>query len=257
MPETTADEGRLSDLYFQLSNADRRRIIEELQKESLKLNEVAKKFDLTPTEASRQMQRLADAGLLEKIPDGKYRATSYAHLILAASIPLDFISKHREYFINHDISQYLPPEFQERIGELFSTVMIPTTMESFNYVAELLTNAKERIDVTIEIGSDPHLQIMKERAGERVKIRCMVQESSLPKVESMFSDAGKTPEIRLVPKLLVHVYLTEKAAAVAFRHIDGKMTYETFVGEDASFLKWASDLYEDQWKKAKPWHPTL
>ncbi len=71
----------------------------------------------------------------------------------------------------------------------------------------------------------------------------------------MFSDREEIAEIRSIPKLLVHDYLTEKAAAVAFRHIDGKMTYETFVGEDASFLRWASDLFEDQWKKAKHWHP--
>ncbi len=181
LPKATEDEERLSDLHFQLSNADRRRIIDELQKVSLRLNEVAKKFDITPTEASRQLQRLSDAGYLERTPDGKYRATPYAHLILASSIPLDFISKHREYFMSHDISQYLPPEFQERIGELSPTVMIPTTMDSFNYVAELLRNAKERIDVTIEIGSDPHLQIMKERAGKGVKVRWLVKGAPSPR----------------------------------------------------------------------------
>jgi predicted transcriptional regulator len=253
-PEITEEE-RLSDLYFQLSSADRRRIVDELQKESLKLNEVAKKLDLTATEASRQLQRLTDTGFLERTPDGKYRATSYAHLILASSIPLDFISKHREYFMNHDISRYLPPEFQERIGELSCAVMIPTTMDTFNHVAEMLSNAKERIDVTIEIGSKPHLQIMRESAGKGVEVRWLIQESFLPKIESMFSGVEKIPEIRSIPKLLVHVYLTETAATIAFRHIDGKMTYESFVGEDASFLKWASDLFGYQWKSAKPWNP--
>jgi predicted transcriptional regulator len=68
LAKASVDEDRLSDLHFQLSNADRRRIVEELLKENLKLNEVAKKLDITPTEAFRQLQRLTDAGLLEKIP---------------------------------------------------------------------------------------------------------------------------------------------------------------------------------------------
>jgi predicted transcriptional regulator len=56
--KTNADEDRLSDLHFQLSSADRRRIIEELQTQNLKLNEVAKKMGFTATEAFRQLQRL-------------------------------------------------------------------------------------------------------------------------------------------------------------------------------------------------------
>ncbi len=71
----TADDDRVSNLFFQLSSAERRKMIDELQKEGLKLNEVAKKLGITATEAFRRLQRLTDAGFLEKVPDGKYCST--------------------------------------------------------------------------------------------------------------------------------------------------------------------------------------
>ena len=42
MAKTEVDEDRLSEIHFLLSSADRRRIIEGLLTQNLKLNEVAK-----------------------------------------------------------------------------------------------------------------------------------------------------------------------------------------------------------------------
>jgi predicted transcriptional regulator len=39
---------------------------------------------------------------------------------------------------------------------------------------------------------------------------------------------------------------------VSFPQSDGKMDYAVFVGEDPRALKWGSDLFEDQWKRARP-----
>src|SRR5512137_2451521 len=111
--KTDVDEDRLSDIHFILSSADRRRMIEELLIQNLKLNEVAKKLDITATEALRQLQRLTDAGLLEKTSEGKYRSTSYSRLILESSSAMHFLTKHRKYFLEHDVSR-VPPQFRAR-----------------------------------------------------------------------------------------------------------------------------------------------
>jgi len=69
------------------------RILSELQKENLHLNQVAKRVDMTASETLRQLQRLTEARLLDKMPDGSYRLTSYGILVLDISSPLVFISR--------------------------------------------------------------------------------------------------------------------------------------------------------------------
>jgi hypothetical protein len=42
---------------------------------------------------------------------------------------------------------------------------------------------------------------------------------------------------------------------LTIRRNDGAMSYNSFVGEGACFMKWAQDLYACEWQKAKPWYP--
>ncbi len=254
LAKTDVDD-RLSDLHFQLSNADRRRIVEELQKENLKLNEVSKKLDMTATEAFRQLQRLSESGLLEKIPDGKYRSTPYARLILESSATLDFVSKYREYFMEHDTS-LMPLEFRIRLGELSETHLMTEAVPSLDGASEVFKRAEKRIDVMAEQRLGAHDAIINQRLDEGVRVRLLVQESLLPTVrEGRVQPIKDQVEIRSVPKICSIVVLTEKHAGIGLPKMDGKMDYAIFAGADPESLKWAGDLFEDQWEKARPWHP--
>ena len=209
---------------------------------------------MTPTEAVRQLQRLTEAGLLEKMPDGRYRVTSYAKLVVDTSAPLDFIARFREYFLAHDASP-LPFEYRARLGELSECKLVDTTTQTFNNTTGMIKNARERIDATIEVGFEVHLQMMMQRLQEGVKVRWLMQESFLPKAKPMLRSEKQIPEMRTTPRLSGHVYVTEKAAAITLRRNDGTMSLSSFYGEDPSFLKWAGDLFADEWQKAKVWSP--
>ncbi len=249
------DEDRLSDLHFQLSNADRRRIVEELLKENLKLNEVAKRIDITATEAFRQLQRLTDAGLLEKIPDGRYRSTPYAKLILESSATLDFVSSFKEYFTVHDTS-LMPLEFRTRLGELSKTRLMLEAVPNLDGASEVFKRAENRIDVMAEQRLGTHDEIIKQRLDEGVRVRLLAQESLLPIVrDGKIQPLEGRVEIRSIPKICAIVILTEKHVGIGLTKMDGKMDYAIFAGSDPESLKWAGDLFEDQWKKARPWHP--
>ncbi len=128
-------------------------------------------------------------------------------------------------------------------------------METFNRVAVLLRSAQESIYVTIEVGSDLHLEIMMQRLKQGLKVRWLIQESFLNTAKATFLSAGQLPEIRVTPRISSHLYLTEKASAFCLRNNNGAMDYSTFFGEDPAFLKWTNDLYNHEWQKAKPWHP--
>ncbi len=241
----------LDRLFFELASESRLGILRALQENDLRMLEIARCLNLTDTETCRQLQRLSDARLVQKQADGTYRITTYAKIVLSTSSHLDFIFKHREYFLEHD-SSFLPVEYRARFGELSGGKLTPTTMETLNKVTVMLRNAQNRIDGTIEVGFDLHLQIMRQRLLEGVKVRWLIQESFLNTAKSMLSSTEKLPEIRSTPRIFWHLYQTEKAAAFCLRQNDGTMSYSAFFGEDASFLKWANDLYTYDWEKAKP-----
>ncbi len=252
--KTNVDDERFSDIHFQLSRADRRRIIEELQTQNLKLNEVAKKLDITATEAFRQLQRMTDAGFLEKTSDGRYRSTSYARLILECSSAIHFLSKHREYFLAHDTS-LIPPQFRARFGELSKTALLAEAVPNMNTAIEVLKNAEKRIDVMAEFRLEQHVQVVRQRSLEGVKIRTLLQENVIKDLQEELTPAKQSVERRFIPRVCAVMIITEKSAGIALPTLDGKMDYQVFAGTDPDSLKWAGDLFEDQWNRAKPWHP--
>jgi len=247
-------EETFTELVFQLASIDRKRILSELQKESLHLNEVARRAGMTATETLRQLQRMTDARLLQKSSDGRYALTPYAKIVLDASSPLDFISRFRDFFMTHDV-MLLPAEFRARLAELSGCVLLSTAVDTFNTVTGMLRSARERIDGTIEVGFDTQLEVMKQRIEEGVRVRWLLQESYLPKARDVLRSVKKFPEMRYTPWLFGHLYQNEGAADVQVRQNSGAQDYVSFYGKDPQFLHWASDLFEYEWKKAKPWYP--
>ena len=95
LEEQKQPEDRAVELHFQLANADRRRMISELEKENLHLNELARRVGVGATEAYRHVQRMTNARVLERMPDGKYSLTPYAKLVLDLLSSVDFVSKYQ------------------------------------------------------------------------------------------------------------------------------------------------------------------
>ena len=248
------DEERYSEVHFLLSSVDRRRIIEELLSQNLKLNEVAKKLDITATEAFRQLQRLTDAGLLEKTSEGKFRSTPYARLILESSSAMYFLSKHREYFSEHDTS-LIPPQCRARFGELSKTVLLTEAVINLNTGTEVFKNAEKRIDVMNNQHLRHNAQILGQQSLKGVKVRSLLQENMIETIKEDLVDVEESWERRTIPRICAIVILTEKIVGIALPKLDGKMDYQVLEGKDPDSMKWASDLFEDQWNKAKPWHP--
>lgn len=249
MPELS-DDDLLSDLYFQLSSADRRKVLQLLQREELKLNDVAKRLDMTGTEAFRQLQRLTDAGLLEKLPDGKYRSTSYAGLALGSSSLLSFLSKHREHLLGRNTS-LLPPEFCTRLGDLSDAILKADMVPNLNTATELFRSAKKRIDLMVEQRLEAHGNAIGEKVAEGLPVRFLLQESMLASIPRGPQPPKSRSEMRSIPKVCAMVIIVDDTAVISLPRSDGTMDYAVFVGTDARSVKWAEDLFDDQWRKGK------
>jgi len=251
--EQVGSEDIEADLYFQLASPDRKRILLELGKEDLHLNEIAKRLDLTPTEVLRQLRRMTEALLLEKLSDGRYRLTPYAKLVLDTSSPLDFISQHRTYFLDHN-AFLLPLEFRARLGEVSRATFATTTVETMNYVEEMFKGAQKKIEASV-MGVEFLLDIARQRLEEGLSVRWLLDESFVPKARIMLRSAKKLPEMRHTQRIIGQVNTTDKAAMLTLRRNDGNISYYSFIGEDPTFVRWSTELFSYEWERAKPWYP--
>ncbi len=237
------DEG-VEKIFFELASENRLAILRLLQTSMLKMQEIAREIDVTPTESLRQLQRLGEVGLIQRQPDGSYTSTQYGTVVLRISASIDFLSRHREYFSKHDLLR-LPPQFVNRIGELSGATLILDTIESLNIGQRIMMEAS-RYAWGIAEGHIPELMgpIMDEKVREGLGIRMLIPNSALGPVR-----APPNVELRGISEVPLGIALTESAAVVSFRFTKGRLDYAGFSGTDPVFLNWAKDLFLYYWNQ--------
>ena len=244
------DEG-VGKLFFELASESRLGILRELQIENLKMQEIARRLNVTATEAFRQLQRLSEALLVQKQPEGTFAITAYGKLILHLSSSLDFVFRHKDYFSTHDIWR-LPYQFVNRIGELSQTNLIMDTMEALNKGERIFMEAEQYAWGLVEHGSGPELMVplMNERIRKGVKLKMLIPESFLS-TTAIAPAIARNPEVRGLADIPAIIALTEKEAVICFRFIGGRTDYAGFSGKDLLFLNWVKDLFLYYWDKGK------
>ncbi|MGY5854918.1 MAG: ArsR family transcriptional regulator [Candidatus Thorarchaeota archaeon] len=239
------DDG-LAKIFFELASENRLGILKELRSSMLKTQDIARKMDVTPTEAVRQLQRLSDAGLIQRQPDGTYLISPFGKLVLQLSSSIEFISHHQDYFSNHDIFQ-LPIQLVNRIGEVSNANLVMDTIENLNTGQRIMMDATE-FAYGIAEGHIPELMgpIMDKKIREGFQIKMLIPTSMLTK--------NKLPpnvEIRGLSEIPLGMVLTESAAVVTFRLVNGKFGYAGFSGTNPMFLDWVRDLFLYYWEEAR------
>lgn len=244
-------EAVVAELILHLASTDRQRIFAELRESDLRLNEISKLLGMTPTETLRQVHRLTEARLLEKMTDGRYRLTSYGSLVLDSTSPLRFLFRFRDYFLEHD-AFLLPAGFRRRLEELSSATYTSGTIETINVVTEIIQSAREQID-SIVLGTANLIELMRERSNDGVRVRWLMHDTFKPKAPATLRAWDHRPEVRTTPTVPGHIIYNEKAALVTIRKLDGSMSYDSFSGDDPLFRAWARDLFLHEWERARPW----
>lgn len=247
--ENLYNEG-IAKLFFELASESRLSILRELQKENLKMQEIARRIDVTATEAFRQLERLSSALLVQRQPDGAFALAEYGKLVLQLSSSLEFVSRYRDYFSTHDVTR-LPFQFVNRLGELSQANLVVDTVESLNKAEHAFIEAEEYgwgiAEGTIPEGMGP---IMDERIRKGVELRFLIPETRLPTSASSLPPM-KNVEMRGLSDLPALVVLTEKEGAVYFRQVGGRVDYTGFFGKHPTFLNWIRDLFQYYWERGK------
>lgn len=229
-------------LFYEFSSDTRLAILRELQRENLKMQETARRLDLTGTEASRQLQRLSDAGLTKRQPDGSYMLTRYGKLGMHLSSSLEFVYRNREYFETHDAWR-LPLSFIDRLGELSRATLRMDTMENIRRAEHMLGEAEEHV---WGVGEGFFTGDMGTIAQEGIKNG--VEYRVLSPLQAIKTGIMENRTLRNAPAVLI---ITEKEAFVGFRLLDGRVDYAGFFGNDQSFMSWVTDLFVLLWTHGK------
>jgi predicted transcriptional regulator len=240
--------GDLSSLLFELSSDERMTILENLQKEGLKLSHIAKRQDITIPEAARHLQRLSEAQLIQRDPGGSYHLTSYGELVLRQLSGLCFLLGNRQYFLEHDTS-HLPYQFISRIGELSLGSLNKDSLACIAYAELVLKQAEEYSwSLTPQVIASSSTT-MEEKIKAGIKIRAIIP-------ENLVTPPGYNPaygvERRTLPKIQMRVMVTEKEAMLGLPFLNGQMDYAQIISKDLKFREWCKDLFIFYWEKAEP-----
>lgn len=241
------DKG-IENLFFCLASESRLDILNALSLNELKMNEIARKINITPTEASRQIQRLTDELIIQKQPDGVYILTNYGKLILHFFPSLDFIFRHRQYFLNHDVWQ-LPSQFISRLGELTHATLFTEMADTVNKIENMMKSSNDHVWTMTDQIMAVHENTMKEKLLKGIKLKSILHERLIG--SSQVQAFSKNVERRVIASIPGLLSITEKEGFFALLSKDGKLSSSGFFGSDPQFMKWVNDVFLYYWDKTK------
>jgi predicted transcriptional regulator len=240
----------LDKLFFELASESRLGILRELQAERLKMQEIARRLNLTDTETCRQLQRLSEASLIQKQPDGSYVLTQFGKLLMQFSRSFEFALKFKQCLLTRDIWR-IPEPFVNRLGELSGTNLTIDTFDAFNLIDLLISEAEKYLLFIV----DKPIYAIYAKAGEKlqkgVTTKVLLEEHNVSYYQKIPGAKGVL-ERRVINQIPARLQISEKSAAINLMSIDGRADSALFYGEDPTFLRWAKDLFSYCWEQGKP-----
>jgi predicted transcriptional regulator len=241
---------KVNQLFLELASQSRLDILRELETKKLKMRELARRLDLTATEAFRQLKRLTDASLVQRQPAGSYTIAPFGKLVLQLSASFEFVFQHKEYFLTHDLSP-IPNPFVNRLGELSRSTLSMEAIRNLNQGEDALGQAAQFLWAMIEGPAKDRLTpTVAERVRQGVKFRFLVPDHYLLQV-SIPHDLTQAIEGRGLTVLPATITVSEKEAFVAFNNLGGRADYAGFIAKDQDSINWAKDLFLYYWDKGK------
>jgi predicted transcriptional regulator len=172
----------------------------------------------------------------------------------------EFMSRNRDYFTTHSLAK-LPDRFVARIGEFNGSRLTPDVMVSIGEFESILREAQERVWVIIDQRT-PSVRPLVARAVERgVEIRSLSMfrdhynegRRVLNEVDERIIIEGYRDgkaESGDLEDAIIFLYMSEKAAFIAFPLEDGTFDYLGFSTTDPEAVALCADLFEHCWEGA-------
>jgi len=239
----------IANLFLELSNPDRLRILKLLNKEKMRLSSISNELGLSVQETYRHLLRLTRSRLISKDNRGHYFLTTFGQYILAPLTSIHFLYKYREYFLTHNLTR-IPLKFLERMGELANSRYAPDTFTAIFFIEKIIEEAEKYILIISEQILFGVVKILSKKA-ETIPVKILLPlYLFIPQEIQINRYMVKNLDIKFLEKIDIALIQNEKHAGIAFPRLDGEIDYRGFLIEDPLGLSWCKDIFEYYWKDA-------
>ena len=250
------------EIFFELASQQRLSILFSLHHKTAKLSELSKDLGITMQEIHRNVNRLQEAGLIEKDPDGIFSLTTFGNTIIDQIPTFDFLSRHKEYFSEHTLGE-LPMKFVQRIGALNNCELMKGIVAILEFWKQICRESEKYIlEIIPQVPLDliePIVLRVRERGIRLFYI--FPKDVIIPKGRRdllnklNFDEVNNSDRIarRMVDRVQVAVVINEKKASLLFPVQKGETDMNLmFYSEDPSFHAWCLDYFWFRWYAAYP-----
>lgn len=249
----------IAEVMFEVFNGRRLDILQLLSGKSLRYTDLSHQVQASDGELSRNLKRLLDKGLIERRPSGTFEITPLAGAILRFIPSLKVVTKHRDYFKSHQITD-LPKELILRLDDWSEADFLSEPFQIFGAVERVFQSVKRlfhgiwvfgRALVTNEELS--HGQSLREAILKNgAEVRALLLEKELPTFSKAFPDFLRLAQVRVLENTPVSLAIGDTSAIVFFADRTGRLDFNyAFFGEDKNFIRWCHDLFVKYWEEAR------
>jgi predicted transcriptional regulator len=247
-------------LYFELSNLDRLKVLQEISQAPKKLTEISGAIDTTHQQCLRHLRRLTKMQLVNRNNEGSYKMTLFGELVLQLTPGLTFISKHRDYFNSHSLAQ-IPPEFVARIGELSESTLIPNVMQVISEIEAIVKNTEDHLNVIINKRTHSIRPYIAEAIRRGIKLNSISITSYVPTIDVkreinirdeldiINAEKNGTTKVADQTNFSVYLYQSEKTMFISFPLQNGTFDYNGFHSSNQEAIKYCDELFKHFWSK--------
>jgi predicted transcriptional regulator len=242
--------------FFELASQQRLAIIFRLNVKKAKISQLAKDLDITMQEAHRNVNRLQQAGLIEKDPEGVFSLTTFGNTIIKQIPTFNYLSKHKEYFSEHILGE-LPIKFIMRLGALDRCEYVKGVVAILERWKDIYREADQYIYEMVPQVPIDLIEPAFNRVKQGIKYSYVLPKNVIvPKGrKDLLKKLGHSEllnkgaiERRMVDSVQVAVILNEKQAAVLFPTQKGETDMNMiFHSSDSVFHEWCIDYFRYRW----------
>ncbi len=256
-------------VFIELSNSQRLDIIHSLHSKEMNLAGLSKHLTVTMQEVHRNLNRLTEAGLVEKKSSGVFCLTTFGSTIIGQIPSIHFLSKNKDYFSNHSLGD-MPMKFIQRIGALNNGELVDGWVAVVERIKDMYRQSREYIyGMLPQVTHDLIETVIPMIRQHGIKFKYILPENAqVPRAGmKLLKDVSYDDLLRkglierkMNKKITVAVVLNERESLVMFPSTGGEtdmneMFYGHHVADVDIFHEWSHDYFFYNWYNSHSFDP--
>lgn len=250
-----------SALLVELASEVRCSILTSLNTRPARLSTIARELDTTVQDVYRNINKLAESGLVTRGGDGKFELTELGMIVLRQIPFFHFVKKHDKFFEKHTVRD-LPDKFVLRMGELEGCELFSNVTQVLEKIKKLESNTHEQLRLMIAQAWTEEGNILADIVRGGVDVFLLAGGNTILPREVIESTmeldrlriAGKI-KARLVNRVSIAMYIADNQSAILFPNISGAIEMNSvFIGSQPKAKEWCLDLFNHMWESAGPFN---